>query len=927
MERTEYFNHTKPSQTQLNNTEDSKIRAILYRMRSNNQFGIRTGFRVTVNSGNTTKIDIGPGDGYTGGFYPDVNVRDTGSGERISTLTDAGSGTPGYIPTATGVALADYSNGTKNYICLEYDESSSTPLAQRFYPLTSHNTIISETFSVQVYTRIQFAAFSTVELSNLILVAIVTANGAGNALTSASIDQFIQPKTHPVSSDPDTLTGVTVNSCSDETPIGTATLRYVSATNTIYFTAPGDAEGSGTAAPSSGTYTVYSNNTSYYIIIAVVFTSLPAANVTDTVEITSLYGRDIPMACAIDQEHRDMVGSGTLSTNNPHGLSLDDISGGGFDHQDLFHINGISNDADSTQLQCQIDAVNDQILINNNGGFKNSFLIDGVTYENITGVNVGSNGSVAFDIVPIPDSGDYLIYLDSSGAPQKLLVAGRDAAQPFWDSDIELIDIRNKTAGNGTITWDDTTETLTWQAPGDGAAGDEVHVAGTTFATGSNPSGYYKLFSSDTDNWIIVNITGALGAANNSTVTIDMDETDYPEDSLLKLAIVHWRDTTELLSNLRDIRRFTTSDTRPILEQEHDEDGYHTKAFRNQLRVAVESNAFIATAESGSAIYGEVKTGDVAVQGTAAGSYGGYFKASDYGVYAEADNDYGVYGSATNDYGVYGEADNVYGVYGSAPNTAVCGIAATATGIYGSAPNEGVYGIAATNSGVFGSAKNNAGVKGIADSDYGVYGSAKNDFGVYGTADEDFGVYGRGKNFGVYGSAATNSGVFGTAFGDVGVCGKAANYGGSFTAKTETGLYGEAITNTAGFFACTDAAATAANATGIVATAITGIYGEGDSIGVRGNGDVYGVIGAASTGVWGIGNGVGVYGADADTAGLFVNLGIGDNIMAEFGSGSLAFDRCSVTGTGALHAAVIVRYYDGVDTHTLAIPMCTMGAL
>jgi hypothetical protein len=49
MERTEYFNWTRPSQTQLNNTEDTKINAILRRSRSFMQFGIRTGFRITVN--------------------------------------------------------------------------------------------------------------------------------------------------------------------------------------------------------------------------------------------------------------------------------------------------------------------------------------------------------------------------------------------------------------------------------------------------------------------------------------------------------------------------------------------------------------------------------------------------------------------------------------------------------------------------------------------------------------------------------------------------------------------------------------------------------------------------------------------------------------------------------------------------------------
>ena len=284
MQRTEYWNQTRPSQTQLNNTEDSKVNGILRRMRSLAQMGIRTGFRVTVNAGDATQIDIGPGEGYTGGYYLSENIRSSGSGsssgagERISTLTDGATGEVGYIPTVEGQGLAVYTSGALNYVALLYRETTDTPLAERLYPFTSRNTIIRETFSVVVYTAAEWAAFTAAELSDRILVAIVTAQGAGNALSLANINQVTQPKTHPTTAQPSTLTGVTITGLSQETLVGSGTLRWEVSTSKLYWTAPGDVEGTGVAIPDSGVYTVYSSDTSYWVELTVVFASLPAAD-------------------------------------------------------------------------------------------------------------------------------------------------------------------------------------------------------------------------------------------------------------------------------------------------------------------------------------------------------------------------------------------------------------------------------------------------------------------------------------------------------------------------------------------------------------------------------------------------------------------------------------------------------------------------
>jgi hypothetical protein len=188
--------------------------------------GIRTGFRVTVNSGDATLIDIGPGEGYTGGYFLSENVRSTGSGERVSTITDETSGQPGYVPTVQGQALATYTAGAKNYVTLVYSESEDTDLAERDFPFTVRKSIVRESFSVIVYTASQWNAFTAAQLSNRILVGIVTAQGAGSPLSASDIQQVVQPKSHPSAAQPSSVTGVTITSLSQETLIGNATLRF-----------------------------------------------------------------------------------------------------------------------------------------------------------------------------------------------------------------------------------------------------------------------------------------------------------------------------------------------------------------------------------------------------------------------------------------------------------------------------------------------------------------------------------------------------------------------------------------------------------------------------------------------------------------------------------------------------------------------------
>lgn len=848
MKRTEYFNDTMPGETQLNNTEDTKIEAILERMRSSSQMGIVSGFEITVNAGDATKIDISAGTGYTGGKYEQNEYSGDGSGERIHSVT--------AIVTAQG--LADYTNGENNYVTIVYAETSSDSLAERDFPYTAHDTIYSESYSVSVLDETSWAALTASQLNNRILVGIVSANGAGVALTSADITQVVQPKEHPtVGSQPDTLTGVTVGVLADSTSIGTATIRFVSATKQLYYTAPGDAEGSAVTITSSGSYTLYSSTASLTVIVSVVFGSLPAGDITDTFLVESLYGAEVPRFSAVDSVHRDFIGSGTPTPQNIHGISFDDIDGGTLDHADRFHVNGISVEADSDQLSCAIDALNDRIVITNNGGNNNSFLIDGLTYTLIDGVASGVDAYVPFD--PVSDtSGDYLIYLDSSGAQKKVQVAA--GTQPVIGgafTGLSILDMRVESAGSCTLDFTTgSVYSVTFTSPGD-SAGDVVYLSNRYPLT--NREEYYKIYSNNGVDWIVIGVSN-IGVANyDTTFTTALNETDYPVESILKLALVHWNQTTEILSDLRDIRQFTTSDTTEILLNEHDADGNHTKPFKNKLEVATDSYAVLARAHSGgyavfgsadsygvagygSASVGVMGYGDVkGVSATAVYSIGLAAEAPTYGVSASAENT-AIYGTADSSIGIYGEAFTGTGVYGSAVlSQGVVGIADGIYGVYGDAAQAGVYGTASS-----------AGVLGAA-STYGVKGEANESFGVHGVA-STYGVVGLASvSYGVSGSAG-ETGVAGYGFA-VGVQGKA-NYWGVYGSAVSAGVVAEAGSYGVSASVLDDRAlvGTAVSSYGVSAKAgVTGVYGSGvTSYGVYGSASQYGVYGSASQhGVYG----------------------------------------------------------------------------
>lgn len=703
MERTEYFNDTKPSETQLNNTEDKKIEGILTRFKTHGEFGIVSGLDVTINGGDNTKIDIGSGSAYTGGHFTHENLKGAGStyssGEYISV--------PNPSPL-TAISLASYTLNVQNAVILRYTETAGTPLTDRG-GLHTYNTIVTAGYTAAVILKSTWDGYTASQREECVLLAIVTGNGAGAppvALTPANITTVTQPHTHPYSTQPSNITGVTIVQASNSTAIGAGTLAWtVGATKYLTWQENGDpAPGPNCNVTSSGTYQVYSNASLSYLIVTVEYGLVSLSNQTDTLTISDMYGRTIPMASAVDQAHRDMFGSGVISPNNPHGTSLNDITSGTFDHADTFHRNGIGYQVDADQLKCAI--VTTTIHIYNFGGFSNSFLIDGTTYTLITGYGGGTDAILSFDLNPAIKSGWYMIYLDANASPNYVLMADYDptvdssplnkAATPL--TNIEIVDMLNTTAGTCTVEWTELTKTLTYQAASDAGPGTGVLINEDT----ALPS-YYKIYSSNTANWIIVYVTGSLGGLDQTvTFATDMNISDHNEELILKLGRTQWKaidlgapaGRQHIPGSLLDIRQKLTSDNMTAFLEEHDLYGRHAVPLKDTLKV-----------NAGNSKYG------ANIIGSTYGVVGiGFHPTDGIGVYGRG-NRIGVEGvcELLKGVGVYGhnlaaEGTGVYGVCTAATGTGVCGIgekfgaqgiatavAGSGTGIYGYGYKLGAY--------------------------------------------------------------------------------------------------------------------------------------------------------------------------------------------------------------------------------------------
>ena len=324
MQRTRYFADTAPGECQLNFHVDSDVESIQRRFLGTGTPGVQTGLIVVPNlSSLPPKINIGPGTGFT----PD--------GERINVAA-----------LISGQALASTAVGDENYVSLVYAEIEDTPLQERYTPV-QHDTLVHESYTVEVLVAADWAALTTAEREVRLLLAIVTAKGPATYLTSADIENAVLPGVGVFSSQPVYITGVLVTGIDQTTPSGIGTMSFspLASPPLMTWLAPGDT-GTPTSVPITGfgAFTLPSPN-GKTIRIYVTYSSLPLIVATDYLSVNQLYSPDIPILTARDESHRAMIGTGYPTVQNPHGTSLADLGvsevGLVKEHQDLMHSNGI----------------------------------------------------------------------------------------------------------------------------------------------------------------------------------------------------------------------------------------------------------------------------------------------------------------------------------------------------------------------------------------------------------------------------------------------------------------------------------------------------------------------------------------------------------------------------------------------------------
>jgi hypothetical protein len=238
-----------------------------------------------------------------------------------------------------------------------YTEVEKYPQPHEYYQ-TTYNTYAQASYRIRVFTQAQFdnpAILATTDnnLANdaqdrCLILAKVTANGAGVSLTSSSIQlaTVFENLMYAVPSDLITITGVSVLAIDPDCPTGLGTITF-DGVDTITWTSPGG------VASAAEVFTIdeirtFNDGSGYWIKIQVIVSLWPplgGAPYSETFDIYNLYEQEVPRFSAEDFLHRDMVGTGVITPRNPHGLSIDDITDTGLsyldEHQDVEHCNGI----------------------------------------------------------------------------------------------------------------------------------------------------------------------------------------------------------------------------------------------------------------------------------------------------------------------------------------------------------------------------------------------------------------------------------------------------------------------------------------------------------------------------------------------------------------------------------------------------------
>ena len=366
----------------------------------------------------------------------------------------------------------------------------------------------------------------------------------------------------PQPTQPRTVGGVVAKWVSTNTRLGDGALTFIAADQSLAWQAPGDvAAGPPVLIGAGGEFTVRSTTSAYVMRVFVSETGLPSVDTVEAIRVSGLYEQTFPIHTAVDLLHRSMVGSGIPTPRNPHGPTWSDIAESSGEnifeiHQDRFHVNGISIDADPAFLSCSVneDAIDIATL---DGDPKNRFLVAGQSYTQPRNVP-----SIQFSPAGVPElSGYYLVYIDPDGIARKARICeqlsfvdmaiGEDLpAEP----PIRIMDVRRTTTtGNyGRIRYNADDCTFQYRGPGHATIGDRVAAASDITVTDAD------------GDWIRLAIH--MERLVNTVPTVRRDFQFFSDASVVNdqvvmpLAMVLWDHTNERFAHVQDLRRFATAD-------------------------------------------------------------------------------------------------------------------------------------------------------------------------------------------------------------------------------------------------------------------------------------------------------------------------------------------------------------------------------
>jgi len=474
MDRALYPDSVEVDNSALGYTESTKIDQILDRTLAIAQVGILSGLVVSVNTTNNQLVDVSSGQTFV------VN------GELAVLSADQ-----------IGIPLADNTNGIVNYVIINYVETDTTPEPSED-GLNIEYTLVESAGVVSILTQAQYNALLPSDQQNMEVIASIVATGG--AISPSLITQSSSFSNVLAPSQPSTITGVTIIHIDSTTPTGTGTLDFdASPPNSsdpsipaprIRWQSPGDGvPGTYVNIPSNGVYSLVANS-GHTLTIQVISVTLPLIDVTEPIQVVSLYTQPIVRTTAADYLHRTYVGSGTPSTSNPHGLTFADLGGSPNQqveaHQLLMHSNGIRKGSNSVFLYTSVIPVSgpspDYIAIT--GPISgDTYYVNGVELLSITNNQITFLTSISFS------RSLYDLFVDSAGTPGRALRVEHPVAPTV--NGVVVIDLSdNIGAGNYDLTYDSAARTLTW------GSGPPVLV---------RANGNYTLYD-DAGNYVTLNV-------------------------------------------------------------------------------------------------------------------------------------------------------------------------------------------------------------------------------------------------------------------------------------------------------------------------------------------------------------------------------------------------------------------------------------